>query len=89
MSDARLARIDAMYKEAIGSQVPGIAALVARKGKIVFFNAYGVADASGKVLKKDAIFRIASQKKAITATAAIMLWEEGKFKQLIGQSIDD
>jgi CubicO group peptidase (beta-lactamase class C family) len=80
MSEERLARIDAMCNEAIGSQVPGIVALVARKGKIVFYKAYGTADASGKVLKKDAIFRIASQTKAITSTAVMMLWEEGKFK---------
>ncbi len=31
-------------------------------------------------LKKDDIFRIASQSKAITSTAVMMLWEEGKFK---------
>jgi CubicO group peptidase (beta-lactamase class C family) len=31
-------------------------------------------------LKKDAIFRIASQTKAITSTAVMMLWEEGKFQ---------
>jgi len=30
-------------------------------------------------MRKDAIFRIASQTKAITSTAVMMLWEEGKF----------
>jgi CubicO group peptidase (beta-lactamase class C family) len=81
MSSERLARIDAMCKEAIEEdQVPGIVALVARKGKIVFHKAYGQADASGRPLKKDDIFRIASQTKAITSTAVMMLWEEGRFQ---------
>lgn len=81
VSEERLDRIDAMCTEAIGSQVPGIVALVTRNGKIIFHKAYGTADAeTGKTLKKDAIFRIASQTKAITATAVMMLWEEGKFK---------
>lgn len=81
MSEERLARIDAMCTAAVINEVPGIVALVARNGKIVFHKAYGTADAvSKKGLKTDAIFRIASQTKAITATAVMMLWEEGKFK---------
>ena len=82
LSPERLARIDAMLKNAVDQgNIPGVVALIARNGKIVFHNAYGMADnASKKELKKDAIFRIASQSKAITATAVMMLWEEGKFK---------
>lgn len=50
-------------------------------GKIIHWKAYGMADQqAGKVLKRDDIFRIASQSKAITATAVMMLWEEGKFQ---------
>ncbi|MEQ9437593.1 MAG: serine hydrolase domain-containing protein [Cyclobacteriaceae bacterium] len=81
MSPERLARIDAMCQEAIEDrEVPGMVALVARKGKIVYYKAFGTADPSGKELKQDAIFRIASQTKAITATAVMMLWEEGHFQ---------
>ena len=82
MSAERLARIDRMCAEAVSQgDVPGIVALVARKGKIVFWQAYGSADnRTGRVLKRDDIFRIASQSKAITATAVMMLWEEGKFQ---------
>lgn len=78
----RLDRIDAMFKNAISeNQIPGAVALIARNGKIVFHKAYGMADnLSGKVLEKNAIFRIASQTKAITSTAVMILWEEGKFK---------
>ncbi|MCK4880334.1 MAG: beta-lactamase family protein, partial [Bacteroidales bacterium] len=82
MSVERLERIDAMCKESIeDGDVPGIVALVVRNGKIVFHKAYGKADSeSGRSMKKDDIFRIASQSKAITSTAVMMLWEEGKFR---------
>ncbi len=78
----RLARIETMCAEAVSNgEVPGIVALVARKGKIVLFKAFGKADnQSNLTLKRDDIFRIASQTKAITSTAVLMLWEEGKFK---------
>lgn len=81
MSEERLARIDAMCKEVVEKgQIPGVVALVARKGKIVYYKAHGMADnPSGRALKRDDIFRIASQTKAITATAVMMLWEEGQF----------
>ncbi|MGB7395425.1 MAG: serine hydrolase domain-containing protein, partial [Pricia sp.] len=82
LSPERLAKIDAMLKTAVAeNQVPGIVALIARNGKIVFHNAYGMADNASKTeMTKDAIFRIASQTKAVTSTAVMMLWEEGKFQ---------
>jgi len=82
LSSARLARIDAMCGQAVSSgDIPGVVALVARRGKIVYWKAFGMADnQSGRTLKRDDIFRIASQSKAITATAVMMLWEEGRFK---------
>ena len=82
LSTERLNKIDVMLKEAVSnSDVPGIVALIARNGKIVFHNAYGMADNASKTnMRKEAIFRIASQTKAITSTAVMILWEEGKFK---------
>lgn len=82
MSEERLALIDSMCEEAVSqSQIPGVVALVARNGKIVYYKAFGMADnPAGRSLKRDDIFRIASQTKAITSTAVMMLWEEGKFK---------
>lgn len=82
MSTERLNRIDVMCKESVkDGDLPGIVALVARNGKIVFHEAYGMADnQSNKKMQKDDIFRIASQSKAITSTAVMMLWEEGKFR---------
>jgi len=81
MSGERLGLIDKMCQEAVdNAEVPGVVALVARHGKIIYHKAFGTSDASGETLKKDAIFRIASQSKAITATAVMMLWEEGRFR---------
>ncbi|MFK7980312.1 MAG: serine hydrolase domain-containing protein [Saprospiraceae bacterium] len=82
MSSERLARIDAMCEKAIANkEVPGMVALVARKGKIVYHKSFGTADhSSNRSYENDDIFRIASQTKAITSTAVMMLWEEGKFQ---------
>jgi len=82
ISNERLARIDQMCAEAVkNGDVPGIVSLIARNGKIVHWKAYGMADAqAGRTMKRDDIFRIASQSKAITSTAVMMLWEEGKFQ---------
>lgn len=80
ISTERLARIDNMINEAIrAEEIPGAVALVARNGNIVHLKAYGNAS-PGVSLKENTIFRIASQTKAITSTAVMMLWEEGKFK---------
>jgi CubicO group peptidase (beta-lactamase class C family) len=82
LSSARLSLIDSMLTQAVEqNKIPGAVALVARHGKIVFHKAFGMADnQSGRVMKKDDIFRIASQTKALTATAVMILWEEGKFR---------
>ncbi len=82
MSSERLARIEMMCETSVeNGNIPGIVALVARHGKIVYYKAFGKADnQSGRDLKRDDIFRIASQTKAITSTAVMMLWEEGRFQ---------
>lgn len=82
MSSSRLERMESMLQQAIADQqIPGVVALIARNGKIVFWRAYGYADAAKqRPLQRDSIFRIASQTKAITSTAVMMLWEEGRFQ---------
>ncbi|MFZ5939530.1 MAG: serine hydrolase domain-containing protein [Bacteroidota bacterium] len=81
MSAERLSRIDTLLQQAVDQgKIPGAVALVARNGKIVYYRAFGMADNStGREMTRDAIFRIASQTKAITSTAVMMLWEEGRF----------
>src|SRR5579862_2792021 len=84
-SAARLARLDSGMSDWVKKKwVNGSVALIARKGKIVFYKAYGYNDPDTKApLDKTGIFRIASQTKAVTTVAAMILWEEGKF------SLDD
>ncbi len=80
-SPERLQRIDKAVQEYIdkGYQA-GAIAFIARNGKIVYHKSFGQDDREAKTsLKKDAIFRIASQTKAITSVAVMMLFEEGKF----------
>ena len=57
----------------------GAVTLVADKDRILSQNAVGYADiAAGKPMTTDALFWIASQSKPITATALMMLVDEGK-----------
>ena len=81
MSTTRLSKIDKMVEEHMANKwIPGAVVLIARNGKIVYHKAYGYADVDTKaVLKKDNIFRIASQSKAITSLAVMMLYEDGRF----------
>lgn len=80
-SASRLARLDSGMNDWVKKKwINGSVALIARKGKIVFHKAYGFNDLDTKApLDKNGIFRIASQTKAVTTVAAMMLWEEGKF----------
>lgn len=77
-SAERLQRIDVVLKQYIDSNwIKGAVGFIARNGNIVYNKSFGVND--GQPLRTDAIFRIASQTKAITSTAVMMLFEEGKF----------
>jgi len=80
MSTERLTRIDALVKEYIDKKwIAGATVLIARDGKIVYYKGLGYDDIEKKTpLKKDAICRIASQTKAITSVAIMMLYEDGK-----------
>ncbi|GMQ27065.1 serine hydrolase domain-containing protein [Algoriphagus sp. oki45] len=82
ISKERINKLDAMLEEAVSrQQVPGLVAMVVKDGKIVYHEAKGLSDmAFGKKMEKNSIFRIASQTKAITSTAVMILWEEGKFR---------
>ena len=62
-------------------RLAGVVTLLARHGKVVHFDAYGVQDISTKApLKRDTIFRIASMTKPVTGVAMMILYEEGKWK---------
>src|SRR6266404_5564535 len=87
LSSVRLARVGAVMRGEIErGRVPGAVALVARRGRLAFFESFGQRDpASGAPMAKDTIFRIYSMTKPITSVAAMMLWEEGRF--LLGDPI--
>ncbi len=74
----RLNRIDNTLKQYIDSGwIKGATAFIARNGTIVYNKAFGTDNT--RSMQTDAIFRIASQTKAITSTAVMILFEEGKF----------
>jgi CubicO group peptidase (beta-lactamase class C family) len=81
MSTERLDRIEPVIKDYVSKgKIAGAVALVVRNGRIVYYKGIGEDDNVAKIpLKRDAIFRIASQTKAITSAAVMMLFEEGKF----------
>ena len=81
VSEDRLMRIDKMLKQSIDSGwIAGAVGFIARDGKIVYDKSFGVSNVETKTLMhNDDIFRIASQTKAITSVAIMMLFEEGKF----------
>ena len=57
----------------------GAVTLVASKDKVLSLEAVGYADlAAGKPMRTDALFWIASESKPLTATALMMLVDEGK-----------
>ncbi|GAC1649818.1 MAG: serine hydrolase domain-containing protein [Gemmatimonadaceae bacterium] len=76
----RLGRIDRFLQQAVDSgRIAGAVVLVLRDGQVAYERAVGWSDKeSGRRMTPDVIFRIASQSKALTSTAVLMLVEEGK-----------
>ncbi len=76
----RLARIDRMMQAYVDSgRIGGAVALVMRNGKVAYERSVGWRDVqAGRRMTPDAIFRIASQTKALTSAAVLMLVEEGR-----------
>ncbi len=79
-SAERLAKIDKIVQQYIDSGwINGAIGLVAKNGQIVYHKGLGFDNkAAGKPMTKDAIFRIASQTKAITSVAVMQLVENGQ-----------
>ena len=79
-SSDRLRRVTEMLRTNIAAgEIPGAVLLIARHGKIAYFEGLGLLDPQAKTpMRSDAIFRIYSMSKPITTVAAMMLFEEGK-----------
>jgi len=81
MSAQRLSRIDTVINNYVKQQkIPGVVALIARHGKIVYYHSFGKLDiADNQPMPLNAEFRIASMTKAITSVAIMTLYEQGYF----------
>jgi len=61
--------------------IAGVVAAVARDGKLVYYETLGFRDLrTEEPMPKHALFRIYSMTRSITSAAAMILWEEGKFR---------
>src|SRR5438552_7396585 len=82
LSRERLARIaPALSRQIEAKSFPGAVAIVARKGRIAYFEAIGQLDPrSATPMAKDAIFRLYSMTKPFTSVAALMLVEDGRLR---------
>jgi CubicO group peptidase (beta-lactamase class C family) len=81
-SSQRLGRINRVMQQYVDEKkLAGMVTLVARNGKIVHFDKFGMADIRAKKpMQADSLFRIYSMTKPITSTAVLMLFEEGRFR---------
>jgi CubicO group peptidase (beta-lactamase class C family) len=82
VSKDRLSRIhDVMQRHMDAREISGAVTLVARKGRVVNYEAHGLMDLeSKKPMAKDSIFRIWSMSKVVGGAAILMLMEEGKLR---------
>jgi CubicO group peptidase (beta-lactamase class C family) len=89
LSADRLKRLDRVLQQYVDrEQVAGAVVLVLRDGRPVYERAVGWSDKeAGRKMTADTMFRIASQSKAITSAAVLMLVEEGKIE--IAQPVSD
>lgn len=69
---------DAIHTGVDAEEIPGAVLLIAKNGEVIMHRAYGQADPiAQKEMTPSTLFRICSQSKAITSTAAMICWEKG------------
>ncbi|MDE0128484.1 MAG: serine hydrolase [Gammaproteobacteria bacterium] len=80
MSAERLEQVRAQLDRFVeNGEFPGITALVARRGKVVFEHTTGLLDVeTGAELEPDSLLRVYSMTKPITSVGAMMLVEDGR-----------
>ncbi|HEV2424366.1 MAG TPA: serine hydrolase domain-containing protein [Terriglobia bacterium] len=80
-SSERLDRLHTLMQKLVDQQqIPGMVTILARRGKVIDYRAYGVRDlASGAPMTKDTIFRDFSMTKPVVGAAMMTLWEQGKW----------
>jgi CubicO group peptidase (beta-lactamase class C family) len=82
LASSRLARLRAVMNQYVAEKkIPGAVCLIARRGKVAYQEAFGMADIeAGTPMRLDTIHRIYSMSKPITSVAVMMLYEEGRFQ---------
>ncbi len=82
MTPEKLGQISVAVQELVDKEkIAGASVLVARKGKVAFFETFGMMDKeAGKAVDEETIFRFYSMTKPITSVAAMMLYEQGAIK---------
>ena len=82
LSTERLRRVhEAVQRHIDAHDISGAVTVVERRGRLVHFEAYGLADIeSHRTMSRDNLFWIASMTKPVTAVAVLMLMEEGKIR---------
>ena len=82
MSPEKLGQVSPAVQELVDAEkIAGASVLVARRGKVVFFETFGMMDKeAGTPVAEDTIFRFYSMTKPVTSVAVMMLVEQGKIK---------
>jgi CubicO group peptidase (beta-lactamase class C family) len=82
LSTERLQRIgQVLNREIEQGKLPGAVVVVARKGRVAYFESFGFRDkAAGAPMTKDAVFEIYSMTKPLVSVAAMILAEEGRLQ---------
>jgi CubicO group peptidase (beta-lactamase class C family) len=79
LSSVRLARLTTAFnREVADKRLPGAVVMVARKGRLVYANAFGLRDPkAADPMRTDSIFRIYSMTKPLASVGAMLLVEDG------------
>jgi len=78
---AEIYRLDTLFEKLYAANAINGNVLVAKHGHIIYQKCFGFADkASGQQLCDSSLFQLASVSKIFTATAALILYEQGKLK---------
>ena len=80
-SPQHLSRVDRLFERYVQSGLlAGVLGTIYRKGEVAYANAVGMSELeTSRPMTEDTIFRIYSMTKPITAVAALMLYEDGRF----------
>ena len=80
-STERLERLHSLMQDEVDQKkLAGAVTILARHGKVVDYQTYGVRDvAAATPMTKDTIFRAYSMSKPVTGVAMMILYEQGKF----------